>query len=101
MATRLSRVVMNHSTHVEGLIPVLKRVAHSHIATIVPGRIHRVAGSSRGGTGALSFRVTVPVSGGWRVLAQRGTQLQEVFCNGTQLTKTELQQVLDTAKAQT
>ncbi len=30
MATRLSRVVINHSTHVEGLSPVLKRVAHSH-----------------------------------------------------------------------
>ncbi len=100
MAAHLSRLVLTHSTHVDGLIPALKRIAHAHIQTIVPGRIRRVAGSSAGGTGSLSFRVTVPVSGGWRVLAQRGTQLQEVFCNGTHLTKEELQRVLDIAKAQ-
>jgi len=96
---RFSRVVLNHSSHVDGLIQVLKRISHAHIETIVPGRISRVAGSSAGGTGSLSFRVTVPVSGGWRVLAQRGTQLQEIYCNGTTLSREEVQQVLDSAKA--
>ncbi len=97
MSVRLARVVLNHSTHVDGLIDVLRRVPFASAETIVPGRIKRVAGGPSGG--GLSFRVTVPVTGGFRVLAQRGTQLQEVFATTT-LTKEALQGALDGALAE-
>ena len=96
-STRLARVVLNHSTHVEGLIGVLKTVPFSACETLVPGRLKRVKGSGCGSV--LTFRVSVPVSGGYRVLAQRGTSLQEVFAT-TKLSQEALQSALEAALQQ-
>ena len=94
MTTRLARVVLTHSTHVDGLIAALKTVPYTVCETLVPGRIKTVTGSGRGG--CLTLRVTVPTSGGFRVLAQRGTSLQEVFAT-TRLSKEELHAALQAA----
>jgi hypothetical protein len=93
-ATRLARVVLTHSTHVEGLVAALKAVPYAACETLVPGRIKTVSGSGTGG--CLTLRVTVPVPGGFRVLAQRGTSLQEVFAT-TRLSKEELHAALQAA----
>lgn len=84
------RLVQNHSPHVQGLIPVLKTLAQvPGISTVTPGRI------KNGGKGcSLRLRVTVPVLGGYRLIARAGSSTQEVFVLTT-LPKAALQAVLD------
>ena len=82
----MGRLVITHSTYVEGLIPWLKVLARDpQIQTITPGVISRVRGHSSG----LQLRVSIPVTGGFKVLARRGTSAQEIFVV-TQLDKDEL-----------
>ena len=82
----MGRLVITHSTYVEGLIPWLKVLARDpEIQTITPGVIARV----RGHSSELRLRVSVPVTGGFKVLARRGTSAQEIFVV-TQLDKDEL-----------
>ena len=82
----MGRLVITHSTYVEGLIPWLKVLARDpEIQTITPGVIARV----RGHSSELQLRVSVPVTGGFKVLARRGTSAQEIFVV-TQLDKDEL-----------
>ena len=82
----MGRLVITHSTYVEGLIPWLKVLARDpEIQTITPGVIARV----RGHSSELKLRVSVPVTGGFKVLARRGTSAQEIFVV-TQLDKDEL-----------
>ncbi|MFM8936156.1 MAG: DUF2103 domain-containing protein [Vulcanococcus sp.] len=72
----MGRVVITHSTYLEGLIPLLKRLArHPAIDTITPAVIARV----RGRAPELRLRVSAPITGGWKVLARRGSSAQEVF----------------------
>jgi len=71
-----ARLVLNHSTHLEGLISVLERLAvYESIRKIVPGRLY----TARSNAERLSIRVTVPVAGGWKLVARKGTQVQDVF----------------------
>ena len=82
----MGRLVITHSTYVEGLIPWLKVLARDpEIQTITPGVIARV----RGHSSELKLRVSVPVTGGFKVLARKGTSAQEVFVV-TQLDRDEL-----------
>ena len=82
----MGRLVITHSTYVEGLIPWLKVLARDpEIQTITPGVIARVRGHSSG----LQLRVSIPVTGGYKVLARKGTSAQEVFVV-TQLDRDEL-----------
>ncbi len=82
----VGRLVITHSTYVEGLIPWLKVLARDpEIQTITPGVIARVRGHSSG----LQLRVSIPVTGGFKVLARKGTSAQEVFVV-TQLDRDEL-----------
>ncbi|MDG2991430.1 DUF2103 domain-containing protein [Candidatus Synechococcus calcipolaris G9] len=70
------RVVLNHSTHIPGLIPVLERIAQADgITTVIPGVIAPVKGRSP----HLQLRVSVPIKGGFKVIARRGKTVQEVF----------------------
>lgn len=72
----MGRVVITHSTYLEGLIPLLKRLSrHPAIDTITPAVIARV----RGRAPELRLRVSAPITGGWKVLARRGSSAQEVF----------------------
>ena len=82
----MGRLVITHSTYVEGLIPWLKLLAKDpEIQTITPGVISRV----RGRSSDLQLRGSIPVTGGFKVLARKGTSAQEVFVV-TQLGKDEL-----------
>ena len=72
----MGRVVITHSTYLEGLIPLLKRLArHPAVDTITPAVIARV----RGRAPELRLRVSAPITGGWKLLARRGSSAQEVF----------------------
>jgi hypothetical protein len=72
----MGRVVITHSTYVEGLIPLLRRLAEAEgIDTITPAVISRV----RGRSSSLRLRVSTPITGGYKLLARRGSSAQEVF----------------------
>lgn len=86
----MGRLVITHSTYLEGLIPLLKRLArHPRIDTITPAVIARV----RGRAPELRLRVSAPITGGWKLLARRGSSAQEVFMV-TELDAAELEQAI-------
>jgi len=75
------KIVLNHSTHIPGLLPMLSRLIamveqneHS-VSTVVPGRVSQ----SNGRSVPLSFRVTTSVKGGWKIVARKSSMVQEVF----------------------
>jgi hypothetical protein len=81
------RLVWNHSTHIPGLIPILKKLAERpYITTITPGAI----GRARGKVSSLQLRVSVPLLGGFKIIARKGKSVQEVFVV-TQLSQQELE----------
>ena len=72
----MGRLVITHSADVEGLIPWLKALAGDEaIQTITPGVIARVRGRSPG----LKLRLSTPMRGGFKLVARRGSTVQEVF----------------------
>ena len=72
----MGRVVITHSTYVEGLIPWLKALAeHKNIQTITPAVIKRVKGRCP----QLQLRISTPIKGGFKLVARRGSSVQEVF----------------------
>jgi hypothetical protein len=71
-----ARLVWNHSTHIPGLIPILERLCqHEGLQTVTPGVIGRV----RGHCPKMQLRVSVPIRGGFKVIARHGKTVQEVF----------------------
>ncbi|MGB1417417.1 MAG: DUF2103 domain-containing protein [Synechococcus sp.] len=87
----MGRVVITHSTYVDGLIPWLKSLTkESSIQTITPAVISRV----RGRTPVLELRVSIPIRGGYKLVARKGSTAQEVFII-TELEKGQLQTVLE------
>ncbi|MEA5617606.1 DUF2103 domain-containing protein [Cronbergia sp. UHCC 0137] len=70
------RLVWNHSTHISGLIPILERLCQlDGIHTVTPAVIGRV----RGHIPKMQLRVSVPIRGGFKVIARQGKTVQEVF----------------------
>jgi hypothetical protein len=70
------RLVWNHSTHIPGLIPILERLTQQDcIQTITPGVIGRVKGHCP----RMQLRVSVPIRGGFKLIARQGKTVQEVF----------------------
>ncbi len=91
------RLVLNHSTHIPGLLPVLdKLLEQPQIQTITPGRLARVKGRPT----PLTIRVTVPITGGHKMQARAQSSVQEVFVV-TSLTAQQLQQAVDQAQQST
>jgi len=87
----LGRLVLNHSTNVDGLIPILQRLAQdNNIKTITPGVISRV----RGRSSKLIIRLSVKTINGYKAIARRGKTAQEVFIS-TDLGKEELKQIIN------
>ena len=87
----MGRVVITHSTYLEGLIPLLRQLAKAEgIDTVTPAVISRVRGRSPG----LRLRISTPISGGHKLLARRGGSAQEVFVV-TAWTRDQLQRELD------
>jgi hypothetical protein len=84
-------VVITHSTYLEGLIPLLRRLAQQPgIDTVTPAVISRVKGRAA----SLRLRVSAPILGGYKLLARRGNSAQEVFVT-TQWSRELLQEQLD------
>ncbi len=95
MTSPKGRLVWNHSTHLEGLIPILEKLTYqTGITTITPGVISR----ARGHCPQLKLRVSVPIVGGYKLIARQGKTVQEVFVvtdlNKPQL-ETAIKQILD------
>ena len=87
----MGRLVLNHSTNLEGLIPVLKKLAlNINIRTITPAVISRVKGKSS----KLTIRLSVKTINGYKAIARKGQTAQEVFIS-TDLSKDELKQIID------
>ncbi|MBE9171437.1 DUF2103 domain-containing protein [Pleurocapsales cyanobacterium LEGE 06147] len=84
------RLVWNHSTHLPGLIPLLEKLTTCQgIRTITPGEICSV----RGHCPQLKLRISVPIRGGYKVIARQGKTVQEVFII-TDLTQDELNRAI-------
>ncbi|MFZ0408925.1 MAG: DUF2103 domain-containing protein [Cyanobium sp.] len=87
----MGRVVITHSTYIEGLIPLLRRLAQQEgIETVTPAVISRV----RGRSASLRLRISIPITGGHKLVARRGTSAQEVFVV-TPLGREQLQTLVD------
>jgi len=81
------RLVLNHSTHIPGLISLLEKLCqHEEIQTVTPG----VIGSVRSHSPHLTLKISVPIRGGFKLIARRGKTVQEVFVL-TRFTKEELE----------
>jgi hypothetical protein len=91
------RLVLNHSTHIPGLIPVLAKLAEQPgIKTVTPGRLARVKGRPT----PLKIKVTVPISGGHKMQARSKGSVQEVFVV-TVLSAAALQRAVDRIQSRT
>lgn len=85
------RLVLNHSTHIDGLIPILEKLAlEARIKTVTPGRLKQI----RSRPTPLKIRVTVPTQGGHKLQARSKGQVQEVFVV-TDMNGEALQSLLD------
>ena len=83
--------MITHSTYLDGLIPWLKVLAReSTIQTITPAVIKRV----RGRCPTLELRVSIPIRGGFKLVARRGSSAQEVFVV-TNLDRSSLQKTVN------
>ena len=82
----MGRIVITHSTYIEGLVDRLKMLAKDKdIQTITPGKISKAKGRRE----LLEIKVTTKTKGGHKLIARRGNSVQEVFVI-TQLDKESL-----------
>ena len=87
----MGRLVLNHSSNIEGLIPILQKLALDvNIKTITPAVISRVKGRSS----KLILRLSVKTINGYKAIARKGKTAQEVFIS-TDLSKDELKKIID------
>ena len=87
----MGRLVLNHSANIEGLIPILEKLAlNVNIKTITPAVISRV----RGRSSKLIIILSVKTINGYKAIARKGKTAQEVFIS-TDLSKEELKQIID------
>ncbi len=86
----MGRLVLNHSTNIDGLIKWLKKIVESQdIKTVTPGPLYKTNG--RGGK--LVLRVTIKTNEGFKLLARKGKLVQEVFLVTTK-TETEIKELI-------
>tara|TARA_B100000214_G_C23925492_1_gene608152 strand:- start:600 stop:989 length:390 start_codon:yes stop_codon:yes gene_type:complete len=86
----MGRLVQNHSTHIEGLIKWLKRIAESdNIKTVTPASLSKTNGRGEN----LGLKVTVKTNEGYKLLARKGKLVQEVFLV-TNLDKIEIVKII-------
>ena len=84
------RLVWNHSTHIEGLIPILEKLTqYQGIDTVTPGVITR----SRSHIPQMKLKVSVAIRGGFKLIARQGKTVQEVFML-TSLAQEDLEKVI-------
>ena len=87
----MGKLVLNHSTNIEGLIPILQKLAlNINIRTVTPAVISRV----RGRSSKLVIRLSVKTINGYKAIARKGKTAQEVFIS-TDLSKDELKKIIE------
>ena len=87
----MGRLVLNHSSNIEGLIPLLQKLALDiNIKMVTPAAISRVKGRSS----RLVIRLSVKTINGYKAIARKGKTAQEVFIS-TDLSKDELKKIID------
>ena len=87
----MGRLVQNHSTHIKGLIKWLKKISErNEIKTVTPASLSKTNGRGE----KLVLKVTVKTNEGFKLLARKGTLVQEVFIV-TNLDRKELREVID------
>ena len=87
----MGRLVQNHSTHIEGLIKWLKKIAESdEIKTVTPASLSKTSGRGEN----LCLKVTVKTREGYKLLARKGRLVQEVFLV-TSLGESKLSEILE------
>lgn len=85
------RLVLNHSTHIPGLISILELLTKlDGIQTVTPG----VIGRAKGHAPRMQLRVSVPIRGGFKLIARQGKTVQEVFVLTT-LSQDKLEKALE------
>ena len=87
----MGRLVQNHSTHIEGLIKWLKKIAdHNEIKTVTPASLSKTSGRGE----KLVLKVTVKTNEGYKILARKGKLVQEVFLV-TNLEEIEIKKIIE------
>ena len=72
----MGRLVQNHSTHIEGLIRWLKKIAEiKDVKTVTPASLSKTNGKGE----KLALKITVKTKEGFKLLARKGKLVQEVF----------------------
>ncbi len=72
----MGRLVQNHSTHIEGLIKWLKKIAEtSDVKTVTPASLSKTKGRGE----KLVLKVSIKTNEGYKLLARKGKLVQEVF----------------------
>ena len=88
----MGRLVQNHSTHIEGLMKWLRRIAESKdIKTITPASLSKTNGRGE----KLMLKVTIKTNEGYKLLARKGKLVQEVFLV-TVLSEAEIKELIET-----
>ena len=89
----MGRLVQNHSTHIEGLIKWLKRIAENEdVKTITPASLSKAKGRGE----KLVLKVTIKTNEGFKLLARKGKLVQEVFIV-THLEEDEIKELISKA----
>jgi hypothetical protein len=85
------RLVWNHSTHLPGLIPILKRLTQvPGISTITPA----VIGRTKSHMPNFKIKLSAEIRGGYKLIARKGKMFQEVFVL-TELSREDLLAAID------
>ena len=87
----MGRLVQNHSTHIEGLIKWLKNIAESkNIKTVTPASLAKTKGRGE----KLVIKITISTNEGFKLLARKGSLVQEVFVV-TRLTEKGMRELIE------
>ena len=87
----MGRLVQNHSTHIEGLIKWLKKIAAvDGIKTVTPASLSKTNGRGEN----LEIKITVKTNEGYKLLARKGKLVQEVFLV-TSLDESEIIEIIE------
>ena len=72
----MGRLVQNHSTNIKGLIKWLRKIAENQdIKTVTPASLSKAKGRGE----KLVLKITIKTNEGYKLLARKGTLVQEVF----------------------
>ena len=87
----MGRLVQNHSTHIEGLVKWLKKIAaKEEIKTVTPASLSKTNGRGEN----LSLKITIKTDEGYKLLARKGKLVQEVFLV-TILNESEIVEIIE------